>query len=185
MHILPPTAALSIALTGAALAQQGGSVSIAEVKAQAFLERSGRWSDDLATTKTELRNLPLPTSPLGEPADAVLVTLVFQGPKNTQSSRALARDMATLSVKQTKGGESRPLVYRALGGFHFNDAGQAYKAFMLDEATCAPLEIEVKVGRSRKAQKLAFACDEAKPEAGGAAKEAKGGQAGGSKGRGR
>src|SRR5215204_3804681 len=111
--------------------------------------------------------------------------VVFQGPKNVQSSRALARDMATLSVKQTKGGESRPLVYRALGGFHFNDAGQAYKAFMLDEATCAPLEIEVKVGRSRKAQKLAFACDEAKPEAGGVAKDAKGGQAGGSKGRGR
>ncbi len=128
-------------------------------KARAFLERSGRWSDDLATTKTELRNLPLPTSPLGEPADAVLVTLVFQGPKNVQSSRTLARDMATLSVKQTKGGESRPLVYRALGGFHFNDAGQAYKAVMLDEATCAPLEIEVKVGRSRKAKQLDFRCD--------------------------
>ena len=178
MHILLPMAAIFIALTGSALAQQGGPVSIVEIKAQAFLERSGRWSDDLATTKTELRNLPLSTSPFGEPAEAVLVTLVFQGPKNTQSSRALARDMATLSVKQTKGGESRPLVYRALGGFQFNDAGQAYKAFMLDEATCAPLEIEVKVGRSRKAQKLAFACDEAKPKAGGA-NEAKGGEAGG------
>ncbi|HYF54907.1 MAG TPA: hypothetical protein VEA41_11670 [Salinarimonas sp.] len=178
MHILLPTAALSIALTGAALAQQSGPITIAEIRAQAYLERSGRWSDDLATTKTELRNLPLPTSTLGEPAEAVLVTLVFQGPKNTQSSRALARDMATLSVKQTKGGESRPLVYRALGSFHFNDAGQAYKAFMLDEATCAPVEIEVKIGRSRKAQTFAFACDEAKPKAGGA-NEAKGGEAGG------
>ena len=179
MHIVLPTAAFSLAFTGAALAQQGGQVSIAQIKAQAFLERSGRWSDDLATAKTELRNLPLSTSPLGEPADAELVTLVFQGPKNTQSSRALARDMALLSVKQAKGGESRPLVYRALGGFQFNDAGQAYKAFMLDEVTCTPLEIEVKVGRSRKAQRLAFACDEVKPEAAGAAKEAKGGQAGG------
>ena len=183
MHILLPAAAFLIALTGAALGQQGGSVSIVEIKAQAFLERSNRWSDDLAATKAELRNLHLPTSPLGEPADAVLVTLMFQGPKNVQSSRALARDMATLSVKQIKDGKSRPLVYRALGGFHFNDAGQAYKAFMLDEATCAPLEIEVKVGRSRKAQKLDFACDQVKTEAG-AAKKVEGGPAGG-KGRSR
>ncbi len=178
MQILLPTAALSLALTGAALAQQGGPISIVEIKAQVFLERSGRWSDDLAATKTDLRNLPLPTSALGEPGDAVLVTLVFEGPKNTQSSRALARDMATLNVKQTKGGESRQLLYRALGSFHFNDAGKAHKAFLIDEATCAPLEIEVKIGRSRKAQKLDFACDEVKRVAGDDAKDAKGRQAG-------
>ena len=42
----------------------------------------------------------------------------------------------------------------------------------------------MKVGRSRKAQKLDFACDQGKPEAGGVAREAGGGQTGG-KGRGR
>ena len=61
-------------------------------------------------TGKPLRNLPRPGNALGEPAEALLVTLVFQGPKNGQSSRTLARDMATVTVKQSKGGADRTLL---------------------------------------------------------------------------
>ena len=59
---------------------------------------SGRFSDDLSGTKKTWKNLGLPTSELGEASTGVLVTLVFAGPKNTESSRALARDMAQVTV---------------------------------------------------------------------------------------
>jgi hypothetical protein len=50
-------------------------------------------------------------------------------------------------VKQSAGDVTKTLLYRAYGGFSFGPDGQAHRAFLLDDATCAPLEIEVKVGR--------------------------------------
>ena len=157
-------------LGGPAAAQEGDGIAVTVIRAQAFLERSGRWSEDLAATKKPLKNLPRPSNEFGEPGDALLVTLVFKGPKNSESSRQLARDMAMVTVKQVKDA-TRTLLYRAFGGFAFGETGEASKAFMLDEATCAPLEIEVKVGRSRKLQKFDFACEEVKPEPAAAAKD--------------
>ena len=156
---------------GPAAAQEGDEFAVTAIRAQAFLERSGRWSEDLASTKKPLKNLPRPGNEFGEPGEALLVTLVFKGPKNSESSRQLARDMAMVTVKQVKGDATRTLLYRAFGGFAFGEGGEASKAFMLDEATCAPLEIEVKIGRSRKLQKLDFACDEVKLEPAAAAKD--------------
>jgi hypothetical protein len=143
---------------GAALAEAEG-IAVADIKAQVFLQGSGRWSEDISAAKKAFRNLPRPGNELGEPAEAMLVTLVFSGPKNSEGSRTLARDMALVTVKQTKGDTTRTLLYRAFGGFRFGDSGVAHRAFLLDEATCAPLEIEVKVGRSRKIETLDLACD--------------------------
>ncbi|HEX2554378.1 MAG TPA: hypothetical protein VHL98_11800 [Microvirga sp.] len=140
-----------------ALAQE--SVAITGVRMQAFLERSGRWSDDLAAQKKPFKNLPQAGSDLGEPANAVLVTLVFSGPKNGEGSRSIARDMAQVSVKQSAGDVPKTLLYRAFGGLSFGADGQAYKAFLLDDATCAPLEVDVKVGRTRKVQTLDLSCE--------------------------
>lgn len=165
---------LMLALTAPAFGQTG--VSIADIRVQAFLERSGRWSDDLSDAKEPFKNLPRKDGDLGEPAEALLVTLVFAGPKDTDVSRALARNMATVSVKQMKDGATESLVYRATGGFSFGESGLAHKALLLDGAVCAPIEVEVKVGRSRKAKRIDFRCDdpppaeaaEAKRDAGGA-----------------
>lgn len=134
-------------------------VSITGVKAQAFLERSGRLSDDLVAAKKPFKNLVRPDGDLGEPANALLVTLVFAGPKNSEGSKKIARDLAQVTVKQTSGDVTKTLLYRAFGGFSFGAEGQAHRAFMLDDATCAPLEIEVKVGRTQKVQSLELACD--------------------------
>jgi len=150
------TATIAAAPAGA---QDSGAVAISGIKTQVFLEQSGRFSDDLSAAKKPFRNLASSSSELGEPAYAMLVTLVFSGPKGGQSSRTIARDMAQVTVKQMGADVTRTLLFRAYGGFNFNDKGEAYKAFLLDDATCAPLEIDVKVGRTRKSQTLDLSCD--------------------------
>jgi hypothetical protein len=156
MHRILLAAGIGLCLASGAIAQE---VSISDIKAQAFLERSGRLSDDLSTSDKPLRNLPRPGNELGEPANALLVTLVFKGPKNGEASNKLARDMAQVTVKQMAGDVQRTLLFRAFGGFSFGENGQTAKAFMLDDATCAPIEIDVKVGRTRKTETLDMACD--------------------------
>ena len=155
MHRVVLIAAVGLLATGA----QAQDVAVNGIKAQAFLERSGRWSDDLAAAKKPFKNLSRPDGDLGEPANSVLVTLDFTGPKNGEGSRNLARDMAQVIVKQTAGDVTKTLLYRAFGGFTFGADGRAYRTFMLDDATCAPLEIEVKVGRTRKLQSLDLSCE--------------------------
>jgi hypothetical protein len=150
-------ASTSLLLALPAFAQE--SVAITGIRMQAFLERSGRWSDDLAAMKKPFKNLPQAGNELGEPANTILVTLVFSGPKNGEGSRSIARDMAQVSVKQTAGDVTKTLLYRAFGGLSFGADGKTHKAFMLDDATCAPLEIEVKVGRTRKVQDLDLSCE--------------------------
>ena len=135
-------------------------VAVAEIRAQLFLERSGRLSDNLVGAGKALRNTVIGEGEAGEPADAVLVTLVFTGARNTKSSDKIARDLASVTVKQkTKTGEKIALS-RVYGGFLFGESGRIHKAFLLDNATCAPLDIEVKVGRSSKTARIDFTCGE-------------------------
>jgi hypothetical protein len=150
---------LAATFSVAALPALAQDVAITGVKAQAFLERSGKLSDDLVAAKKPFKNLVRPDGDLGEPANALLITLAFSGPKNTEGSKKVARDLAQVTVKQTSGDAPKTLLYRAFGGFSFGPDGQAYRAFMLDDATCAPLEIEVKVGRTQKTQALDLACE--------------------------
>ena len=156
--ILPALAALllSSVLSGQARAQ----VAIAEIRAQLFLERSGKLSEDIVPADKSLRDTLTGEGEIGDPADAVLVTLVMTGPKNTKSSTKIARDLVVVTVKQkTKTGE-KILLSRPFGGFLFGETGRIHKAFLVDNATCAPLSIEVRVGKSTKNAKLDFACKE-------------------------
>lgn len=149
-------AGLGLSFATASAAQE---VSIADIRTQAFLERSGKLSDDLSGTEKPLKNLPRPGNELGEPANALLVTLVFKGAKNSEASNKIARDMAQVTVKQMAGDVQKILLYRVFGGFSFGETGQSVKAFMLDDAVCAPIEIDVKVGRTRKTETLDLSCE--------------------------
>jgi hypothetical protein len=156
MHRLVLVAGLGVCLASGAAAQE---VSISDIRTQAFLERSGKLSDDLSTAGKPLKNLPRPGNELGEPANALLVTLVFKGAKNSEASNKIARDMAQVTVKQMAGDVQKVLLYRVFGGFSFGETGQTTKAFMLDDAVCAPVEIDVKVGRTRKTETLDLSCE--------------------------
>jgi hypothetical protein len=133
-------------------------VTAEDVRIQLFLEKSGRLSDNIVGQKKSFVDTATGGGDAGEPADAVLVTLVFTGPRNARASDKIARDMASVTVTQTAKTGPRVLLKRAYGGFQFGADGRAHKAFLLDGATCAPLEVDVRVGRSRKTAKVDFAC---------------------------
>ena len=135
-------------------------VVLQDLKMQLFLERTGRLSDNIVGSKKTFHNTILGEGDAGEPADAVLVTLVFQGGKNSMGSDKLARDMAQVKVTQMAKTGNKILLNRVYGGFIFGENGLAHKAFLIDNATCAPLEVDAKIGKTRKVAKIDFKCGE-------------------------
>ncbi len=133
-------------------------VVLQDLKVQLFLEGSGTLSENLVGTKKKLHNTVLGEGDAGEPADALFVTLQFQGTKNTRSSDKLARDLAQVKVTQFTKAGNKILLNRVYGGFVFGESGLAHKAFVIDNATCAPIEVEAKIGKSRKVAKIDFSC---------------------------
>jgi hypothetical protein len=150
-------ATTTLALTTSASAQ----VAVDDIKIQLFLERSGTLSENIVGSKKTYANTPLGEGDAGEPADAVVVTLIFSGAKNAVSSDKIARDVASITVTQAAKTGPKILLRRAYGGFRFGESGKIHKAFTLDNATCAPLEVDVKVGKTRKNVKVPFSCKEA------------------------
>lgn len=150
---------VGLAMGGAAFAQAGPPVAVKDIRMQLFLEKSGTWSENIVGAKKSFHNTVIGEGDAGEPASSVLVTIEVSGPPNGTASTALARDMANVTVTQeTKSGAKRQL--RAVSGFRFNEKGLAYRAFVVENGTCAPLEVEVKLGRSRKVAKVDFKCGE-------------------------
>lgn len=135
-------------------------VAVEDVRVQMFLERSGTLSENIVGSKKSFRNMVTGEGDAGEPAESVLVTLVITGPKNTVSSDKIARDLASVTVTQNTKQGPKVLLRRAYGGFRFGETGKIHKAFYLDNATCAPLEVDVRLARSRKTAKVEFSCGE-------------------------
>jgi hypothetical protein len=134
-------------------------VAIDDIRLQLFKERSGSLSENIVGSKKSFVNTPSGGGDAGEPAEAILVTLVVTGPKNSKSSDKVARDLASITVTQTAKTGPRVLLKRAYGGFQFGADGKSHKAFLLENATCAPLEVDVRLGRSRKTVSIPFSCD--------------------------
>ncbi len=134
-------------------------VAVSDIRLQLFKERSGTLSENIAGSKQTFVNTPSGGGDAGEPAEAILVTLVITGPKNSKSSDKVARDLASITVTQTAKTGPRVLLKRAYGGFQFGEDGRSHKAFLLENATCAPLEVDVRLGRSRKTVSIPFSCD--------------------------
>jgi hypothetical protein len=144
----------------ASSADVSAQVAIDDIRLQLFKERSGSLSENVAGSKKTFVNTPKGEGDIGEPAEAVLVTLAFTGPKNTRSSDKIARDMASVTVTQAAKTGPRVLLKRAYGGFQFGEDGKSHKAFLLDSATCGALEVDVRLGRSRRTTKVDFTCDD-------------------------
>lgn len=147
-------AGLSAGTVSAAQAQ----VAVDDIRIQFFAERTGTWSENIVGVRKNFTNTPRGEGDAGEPAEQVLVTLVFTGPKNSRSSDKVARDLANVTVTQQAKTGPRTLLRRAYGGFSFGESGRYHKVFMLDNATCAPLEVDVRLGRSRRAVNVNFNC---------------------------
>ena len=151
------TAVLFLFATTLFAGPASAQVAVEDVQIQLYLEKSGKLSENLVGTKKKLMNTPAGEGDAGEPADSILVTLAFTGPKNTTSSDKIARDVASITVTQ-KTPAGLKVLRKAYASFRFGENGKAYKAFSMDGATCLPLEVEVKVGKTRKSVKLDFEC---------------------------
>lgn len=159
-HRIAAVAFLALGAAPVAAQQSGPGISVQDIKVQLFLERTGTLSETLVGSKKTFFNTPLGEGDAGEPSESVLVTLTFEGPKNSRASDKLARDLAAVKVTQTLKTGQKILLNRAFMGILFGETGVAHKAFMLDTATCAPLLIEARVGKSRKTAKVDFRCGE-------------------------
>jgi hypothetical protein len=146
---------IAIAAAFGALAGQalGADVKIVDVKAFLFLEREGKLSQDIVGAPPFV-NLPKGGGPNHDTATGILFDLTFAGDKNSAPKYATA----TVDVTQT-GSAGQPIVtHKAFTNFIFGADGVEHKALFLEGATCMPLAIEVRAGKSEKTANLDFQC---------------------------
>lgn len=150
-------AALSLIATTAVASAQ--DVRIGDLKAQFYLEGSGKLSEDVLAMKSpNLVNLPRGEGVFGEPVNSVLVNITLLGAKNSQPKHASA--MVTITTTNRTGQrrtETKPLL-----GFIFNADGAMHRPIFVENVTCSKLEIEVKARNASKRAMLDFSCTEPK-----------------------
>ena len=120
-----------------------------------FLEHAGKLSDDLVGGDT-LVDAPKGGAPGGETATGVLVDFIFEGDKNASPKYATA----TVDLTQTGHAGQQVVTHKAFTHFIFGADGVEHKALFLENATCAPLAISVRAGKTEKSVKLDFSCTE-------------------------
>ena len=92
----------------------------------------------------------------GDTATGVLIDFTFVGAKNFAPKYATA----TVDLTQTVHGGRQIVTHKAFTNFIFGPNGVEHKAVFLENATCAPLAITVHAGKTEKAAKLDFSCEE-------------------------
>ena len=152
------SAALTLAALGWLASATAAEVKIVDVKAYAFLERAGRLSDNLVGGPP-LVDAPRGGAPGGDMATAVLLDFVFQGDKNAAPKNATA----TVDLTQINRAGAQTITHKVFRDFLFGPDGVEHKAVFLEGATCTPLAIDVRAGRSAKSARLDFQCDAEPP----------------------
>ena len=131
-------------------------VKISDIRAFLYLEQSGHWSDNIIDSKDVFSNTSTGGGAAKEPASNILVELVFTGDKNSAPKFA----SAIVNITQSGKNGQKAKTTKAFGGFQFAEAGEVHKSVFLENATCMPLEIEVKAGKSVKTAMVEFSCEE-------------------------
>jgi len=150
-------ATVAAGLLSSAAGAQGAELKIIDVKAYVFLEHAGKLSDDLVGAPA-LVDAPRGGAPNGDTATGLLLDFTFQGDKNFSPKYATA----TVDLTQTNHAGQQVVIHKAFTGFIFGADGIEHKAVFLENATCAPLAVDVHAGKTRKQLKLDFACTEAR-----------------------
>lgn len=145
-------AAFLFALLGSADAAE---LKIVDIKAYAFLEHAGKLSDDLIGGPA-LVDAPKGGAPGGDTATGLLIDFTFAGDKDFAPKYATA----TIDLTQTAHDGRQVLTHKAFTHFIFDADGTEHKALWLDQATCMPLSIAVRAGKTEKTVTLDFSCTE-------------------------
>jgi hypothetical protein len=128
-------------------------LKILEIKASLFLEDSGKFSEPLVEGAT-LQNLAKGDGPDHRLASAVLIDLTFSGDKNSAPKYATA----VVDVTQTNRTGQQSVTHKGFTNFVFGPDGIEHKAFVLENATCMPLQVDVHANKTAKTLRLAFVC---------------------------
>jgi hypothetical protein len=156
MRVLACAAAVAVVSIGPAEAQE---VRLGDLRAHLYLERSGKLSDDLlAMRDPKLKDVPRGEGVFGEPANTLVLNVTLLGAPNTQPKHATALvNITTTNRTGQRRTETRPLM-----GFVFGDDGRLNRPVVLDNITCAKVEVEVKSRAAAKRVALDFTCTEPK-----------------------
>jgi hypothetical protein len=144
--------ALSLALISAPAA--AAELKIADVKASLFWERAGKFSDDIVDAPT-FENLAKGGGPDHDTATAILFDLTFSGDRNAAPKFATA----TVDITQTSRNGQKIVTRKAFANFIFGAEGIQHKAFLVENATCMPMTVEIHAGKTARKVKLDFQCD--------------------------
>jgi hypothetical protein len=146
-------AAIAFGLIVPAAGARAAELKIVDIKAYVFLEHAGRLSEDLVGAPA-LVDAPRGGAPDGDTATGVMLDFTFQGDKSFSPKYATA----TVDVTQTNHAGQQVVTHKAFTGFVFGADGLEHKALFLENATCAPLAIDVHAGRTQKQARLDFSC---------------------------
>ena len=152
MRLLWIWAAAGIGLAGSAGAAE---LKIVDVKAYVYLERAGKLSDDIVGGPA-LIDAPKGGAPGGDTATGVMIDFTFEGDRNFAPKYATA----TVDLTQTNHTGQQLVTHKAFTGFRFGDDEVEHKAIFLENATCSPLTIVVRAGKTEKQTQLDFSCTE-------------------------
>jgi hypothetical protein len=154
MRVLRAAAvAVSFGVVGGA---QAADLKITDVKAFVFLEHADKMSDDLVGSGQSLIDAPRGGAPGGDSATGLLLDFTFEGDKNASPKYATA----VVDLTQT-GRAGQPIVtHKAFTNFMFGPDGVQHKAVFLEAATCMPLVVHIRAGKTEKTVKLDFSCTE-------------------------
>ena len=144
-------AAAGVCLTSAGA--QAADLKIIDVKASLYLEATGKFSDALSEDAA-LENLAKGENPDHRLASAVLVELTFSGEKNAAPKFATA----TVDVTQTNHSGQPSVTHKGFTHFVFGPDGLEHKAFLLEDATCGPLKVDVRANKTAKTLSFPFHC---------------------------
>jgi hypothetical protein len=145
-----------LAALPAAAQTPAARVTVEAISVQAFLQRSGKFTENLVGTKKALFNSVIGEGDIGEPAEDVLVTVTFGGRENPSGVPDKA---ATVTISWAAAGKKEQ-IRRAEGGFLFGANGRFSKTYLLRNATCSPITVEAAAGDSRRTATVSFRCGE-------------------------
>ncbi len=148
-------AAVAAGLALAAAGAHAAELKIVDVKAYVFLEHAGKLSDDIVSAPA-LIDAPRGGAPDGDTATGVMLDFTFQGDRNFSPKYATA----TVDLTQTNHAGQQVVIHKAFTNFVFGADGTEHKAVFLENATCAPLAVDVHAGKTQKQVKLDFSCTE-------------------------
>jgi hypothetical protein len=149
----------AVAATFSIASAEAQEIRLGDLRAHLYLERSGKLSDDLlGMREPKLKDVPRGEGVFGEPANTLVLNIQLLGAPNTQPKHATALvNITTTNRTGQRRTETRPLM-----GFVFGEDGRLNRPVVLDNITCAKVEVEVKSRAAVKRAAFDFSCTEPK-----------------------